>query len=1165
MLVQLFALGDVLKMNGINDFRRTRKHFAFLIVLSIALCCALLAGCRDERRIDYPIYSVHEHLGSGANVEDLLGAMDAVGIGKMVLLGSYESLLAKKKKKDFSSAHQNNLLILRVAAEHPDRFIPFPLLDTNMGKPLERLSEYLERGAKGVKLYNGLTSYRLIPADSPVMRSLYAFCEKNQLPILIHLDIKRYPGELEHICEWYPDLIVIAPHLFCRPEWPNRLERMLDRYPNLYTDVSYGFENWVVSSFKKISKRNEELRKVIIRYKHRILFGTDVCISDLKYKDRPYMINQFMGYRNLLERKQFPFDVIMSASKTEHLDLNGLHLDSDTLKALYHDNFKRLLLEPKLEKKTTREAEATSRNREGVLVADFPASVISPPKEMKHYVRIMPGHMAKSAFDFETVLALATHFTQNLDDLQSGTLQKLLAGEIKNWSQLGGQEAKLKFIAPLSLKNLLVSAFQGLDENHFIQWIAEKEINVALTQNPDVLALLPLERLHHRYKVLTISGISPFENVARRTQSVGAFFGSDYLSDYPMKVKVSIVTDDDSDQYRVWLDQVEMDLRKLRYWPDQLKTILLTGCSLFGQGIAYDKSPPEDPLWPVKKISPYFQSVDIAHISQECPLVKDCVQEKGTWDFCSDKNYIKAFTQAGIDIVELTGNHQTDFGRKIAADTCQLYKNAGLEYFGGGMNREDARRIRYIDVRGARFAFIGYNHISGKKKLALEEKAGANKFYEDYMVADIRTAREKADFVFVHFQWGPEFAPVPRPRMIRIAQRAIDEGATVVTGTHAHRTTAMEFYKGGVIFYGLGNFMFVHPGEKWTERSLAIKYTFLKNRLMNAQPMGLALEGFQSRWLDPLENDELLNRLFANSKRNLESFPFYPAIAAGVGMANKKYAWHLDRAMHYAGVETLVTKAHFQKPPSIAECQKSNRELLQLKPKYVDFMYPIITAHPDENPTQIKENLKTGVVGVRLLLDFSDQYPPAKLAELEEVVSEKGIFIGLETIGDIADLNQSIQRFTDAFNKSPVLYYDHGELLTNPELLKGMLEKNMNLFIAIQAFPDQDLKTLAFLAESRRDEIVKLIEEYPERFVAGFGFAALGEYKRKNKEVQGLYFRALAFRNIFENSKYSFPVLSHRGSEWSYKYENEAVHKGLALTPTTLKKLYFDNMYELIY
>ena len=67
---------------------------------------------------------------------------------------------------------------------------------------------------------------------------------------------------------------------------------------------------------------------------------------------------------------------------------------------------------------------------------------------------------------------------------------------------------------------------------------------------------------------------------------------------------------------------------------------------------------------------------------------------------------------------------------------------------------------------------------------------------------------EGADLVFVIFHWGNEKDTVPDENQVTLAKLAIDNGADLVVGHHAHVLQGVTTYKGKTIAYGLGNFCF---------------------------------------------------------------------------------------------------------------------------------------------------------------------------------------------------------------------------------------------------------------------------------------------------------------------------------------------------------------------
>jgi hypothetical protein len=80
---------------------------------------------------------------------------------------------------------------------------------------------------------------------------------------------------------------------------------------------------------------------------------------------------------------------------------------------------------------------------------------------------------------------------------------------------------------------------------------------------------------------------------------------------------------------------------------------------------------------------------------------------------------------------------------------------------------------------------------------------------DEQVIADIRAARAAgADHVIPFMHWGWEKSTQPDDRQRSLARRLIDEGASLVVGSHPHVTQGAEIYRGKPIVYSLGNFVF---------------------------------------------------------------------------------------------------------------------------------------------------------------------------------------------------------------------------------------------------------------------------------------------------------------------------------------------------------------------
>jgi Bacterial capsule synthesis protein PGA_cap len=189
---------------------------------------------------------------------------------------------------------------------------------------------------------------------------------------------------------------------------------------------------------------------------------------------------------------------------------------------------------------------------------------------------------------------------------------------------------------------------------------------------------------------------------------------------------------------------------------------------------------------------------------------------------------------AGFDIVSLASNHAMDWGAEALLDTVEVFHGMGKLVIGAGRDAEEARSPAIIERNGVKIAFLAYCSVLRDGQAAGEGKAGvaparAHTYYapeefqpgappriitvpyeEDVraMQDDIRKAKERADAVVVSIHWGLRLVPKTicsyQPP---IAHAAIDAGADLILGHHAHSIKAVEVYKGKVCFYSIGNLM----------------------------------------------------------------------------------------------------------------------------------------------------------------------------------------------------------------------------------------------------------------------------------------------------------------------------------------------------------------------
>lgn len=162
-----------------------------------------------------------------------------------------------------------------------------------------------------------------------------------------------------------------------------------------------------------------------------------------------------------------------------------------------------------------------------------------------------------------------------------------------------------------------------------------------------------------------------------------------------------------------------------------------------------------------------------------------------------------------FDALSVANNHSGDYGQAAFVETLDHLGNSGIKAFGGGRNLSEAHQALFVERRGVRIALLAYNEFKPRSFEAGADWPGIAWSEDSQVIADIRAARVAgADLVIPFMHWGWERETQPTDRQRQLARTMIDAGAEVVIGSHPHVTQGVEYYRGKLIVYSLGNFVF---------------------------------------------------------------------------------------------------------------------------------------------------------------------------------------------------------------------------------------------------------------------------------------------------------------------------------------------------------------------
>lgn len=381
--------------------------------------------------------------------------------------------------------------------------------------------------------------------------------------------------------------------------------------------------------------------------------------------------------------------------------------------------------------------------------------VFTPPKA-QNAPEIVAGMAAKQVF----VPVVAFNSTQA--NIVSGDLWNLLAGMPDN-----------NFLIDPETYNLLVEYGVNVNAGRFR---TRQEVEHELWTNRNAYTLLPFDALTARYRVLHVDNQHPLLDI----------------TNYPLAFESETPNFD----------------------PNLLTTLTLSGVT----AITRDSLAPIDRNgveWAASGIAPFTNQVDFFHTSNEVSFTPQCPQATETplGAFCSKEAHFPILELVGLDVVELTGNHNNDYGYNAYLRTLELYQEYGIETIGGGATVEEAQTPLILSHNGNTIAMVACNDSGPYYALASAERPGAADCTGAWLKTTLNELADTVDLITVTVQHVEFEEYLPRQEIEFDFRQIADWGADMVVGTHAHKPQSFEFYatsrgKNALLHFGLGNLFF---------------------------------------------------------------------------------------------------------------------------------------------------------------------------------------------------------------------------------------------------------------------------------------------------------------------------------------------------------------------
>lgn len=199
---------------------------------------------------------------------------------------------------------------------------------------------------------------------------------------------------------------------------------------------------------------------------------------------------------------------------------------------------------------------------------------------------------------------------------------------------------------------------------------------------------------------------------------------------------------------------------------------------------------------------------DLSIVNMEGTLTESETRQEKQFAFKGRPEFADILTAGSIEAANLANNHSRDYGEESYIDTAETLDEAGITTFG-----YDETAI--TEINGIKVGLVGIYELADHLERTAQLEAN---------IAKVKA--NGADLVIVSFHWGNESETIPDYHQMTLGHAAIDLGADLVVGHHAHVLQGIEKYRDKYIAYGLGNFCFGGNSSPTDKDTMIFQQTF---------------------------------------------------------------------------------------------------------------------------------------------------------------------------------------------------------------------------------------------------------------------------------------------------------------------------------------------------
>ena len=231
-------------------------------------------------------------------------------------------------------------------------------------------------------------------------------------------------------------------------------------------------------------------------------------------------------------------------------------------------------------------------------------------------------------------------------------------------------------------------------------------------------------------------------------------------------------------------------------------------------------------------IDSLFHCSDVVVGNLECPATRLKHPVQKLFVFRGEPEALRMLRRHGITHLNLCNNHSIDQGREGLMDTKSNVMKAGITPVGAGSNMQEAAQPLLLAKSPRKVWLLTSLRLALENFAYLPDRPCVSQEPMDSLVARIRQIkhRDPKAVVVVSLHWGGEHTLRPVPRQRLEAHWLVDAGADVLICHHTHTLQTIENYRGRMIYYSIGNFIF-DQSKPVNSKACVVKLTVTKDTL----------------------------------------------------------------------------------------------------------------------------------------------------------------------------------------------------------------------------------------------------------------------------------------------------------------------------------------------